>query len=103
MPAEPWGLVVNEAMACGKPAIVSDQVGCAADLVAPGETGEVFPFDDWRALADAMMRFARDPASLGVMGQVARERISAYSPLAAAEGIRAAVYWVSENSMKLST
>ena len=38
---ETWGLVVNEAMACGRPAIVSDRVGCAADLVTDGVTGAV--------------------------------------------------------------
>src|SRR5262249_23622149 len=32
---EPWGLAVNEAMACGLPAIVSDRVGCADDLITP--------------------------------------------------------------------
>ena len=36
---EPWGLVINEAMACGLPVIVSDRVGCADDLVRPAETG----------------------------------------------------------------
>jgi glycosyltransferase involved in cell wall biosynthesis len=37
---ETWGLVVNEAMACGLPALVSDRVGCGPDLVLPGVTGE---------------------------------------------------------------
>lgn len=32
-PGETWGLAVNEAMACGKPVIISDRVGCAIDLV----------------------------------------------------------------------
>lgn len=36
---ETWGLVVNEAMACGIPAIVSDQVGCGSDLIVDKETG----------------------------------------------------------------
>ena len=38
---EPWGLVVNEGMACGLIPVVSDAVGCAADLVR--DVGEIFP------------------------------------------------------------
>ena len=34
-PEEEWGLVVNEALACGTPAIVARTAGCAEDLVAP--------------------------------------------------------------------
>ena len=45
---ESWGLVVNEAMATGLPAVVSDRVGCAPDLVSPGETGEVLRAGDRR-------------------------------------------------------
>jgi len=48
---ETWGLVVNEAMACGVPALVSDQVGCAEDLVSGQATGSVFPCTDVAALA----------------------------------------------------
>ena len=51
---ETWGLVVNEAMACGIPAVVSDAVGCGPDLVEPGATGAVFPFGDVAALAAAI-------------------------------------------------
>ena len=32
---EEWGLVVNEAMACGLPVIVSNTLGCVEDLLAP--------------------------------------------------------------------
>jgi glycosyltransferase involved in cell wall biosynthesis len=32
---EEWGLVVNEAMACGLPVIVSRTAGCAEDLLEP--------------------------------------------------------------------
>lgn len=39
---EPWGLVVNEAMASGLPVIVSSRCGCAEDLVEHGENGFVF-------------------------------------------------------------
>jgi glycosyltransferase involved in cell wall biosynthesis len=39
---ETWGLAVNEAMACGKPVLVSDKVGCAVDLVKNGQNGYIF-------------------------------------------------------------
>ena len=51
---ETWGLVVNEAMACGIPAIVSDAVGCGPDLIEPGRTGATFPLGDVAALASAI-------------------------------------------------
>lgn len=44
--SETWGLSVNEAMACGRPVIISDRVGCAPDLVKDGETGYVFSTKD---------------------------------------------------------
>jgi glycosyltransferase involved in cell wall biosynthesis len=40
--SETWGLVVNEAMTCGLPSIVSNAVGCAPDLIEEGKTGFVF-------------------------------------------------------------
>jgi|FEC22Drversion2_1045045.scaffolds.fasta_scaffold00557_10 glycosyltransferase involved in cell wall biosynthesis len=51
---ETWGLVVNEAMACGVPAVVSDAVGCGPDLIDAGATGAIFPFGDTVALAAAI-------------------------------------------------
>jgi glycosyltransferase involved in cell wall biosynthesis len=47
---EAWGLVVNEALAFGLRAIVSDQVG-AAELLTADHIGSVFPADDLAALA----------------------------------------------------
>jgi len=40
--SETWGLTINEAMACGRPVIVSSQVGCAIDLVKNGQNGYIF-------------------------------------------------------------
>ena len=54
---ETWGLVVNEAMACGTPAIVSDAVGCAPDLIEDGKTGFSYACGDVAALAG---RLAQD-------------------------------------------
>lgn len=47
---ETWGLVLNEAMACGRAVIASDKVGCAQDLIN-SRTGWVFPDGDWEALS----------------------------------------------------
>ena len=89
---ETWGLVVNEAMACGRPAIVSDRVGCGPDLVIEGETGARFEFADTHALAEAMVRLASDREGLARMGIAARERVLAnYGPRNAVEGTLRAI------------
>lgn len=51
---ESWGLVVNEAAECGRPAIVSDSVGCAPDLIDNRFTGFVYPTADCAQLAARM-------------------------------------------------
>lgn len=51
---EPWGLVVNEALLLGCPAVVTEAVGAAADLVASSGTGEVVPVRNPEALARAL-------------------------------------------------
>ena len=50
---EPWGLVVNEAMACGTAVIVSDQVGSGVDLIND-KCGRIFPTGDVAALSKAL-------------------------------------------------
>jgi glycosyltransferase involved in cell wall biosynthesis len=44
--AEPWGLVVEEALYNGLPVIVSDKVGCNEDIVKEYNVGEVFLYGD---------------------------------------------------------
>ncbi|HEY6981127.1 glycosyltransferase family 4 protein [Reyranella sp.] len=83
--SDTWGLVVNEAMACGVPAVVSDIVGCGPDLVVPGLTGEIFPLGDIAALSRAIEAVLR-AAPEGQRRDIAA-RIAAYSPAAAARGI----------------
>ncbi len=73
---EPWGLVVNEAMAAGLPVIVSERVGCVDDLVVDGKTGIVIDADSPLSLARAMMRLADDASLRQAMGAEARQRIS---------------------------
>lgn len=77
---ETWGLVVNEGMLFGLPAVVSDRVGCGPDLVTGGETGRIAPFGDANALADAMEGLVRDAETRKAMGAKARARSLGYSP-----------------------
>lgn len=95
---ETWGLVINEGMACGLPAVVSDHVGCHLDLVEPDVTGEVYPLGDIQALADCMVRMARDPEHLQAMGAAARERVARYSIKAMVEGTREALASVTQEA-----
>ncbi|HEY3131053.1 MAG TPA: glycosyltransferase family 4 protein [Acidobacteriota bacterium] len=83
---ETWGLVVNEAMACGLPALVSDRVGCGPDLVEENVTGAVFPCGDIAALAEMLVKLASDRAILPQMGQQARLKVNSYSVENAVEG-----------------
>ena len=82
---ETWGLVVNEAMACGVPAVVSEAVGCAPDLVENGVTGAVFADGDVDGCARAL------ESVLTLDGATVRrrlaERMAIYSPARAADGI----------------
>lgn len=54
---EPWGLVVNEAMVCGLPVIVSNQCGCVNDLVEDGKNGYTFRPENMLELAVALQKF----------------------------------------------
>jgi glycosyltransferase involved in cell wall biosynthesis len=86
---ETWGLVVNEAMACGLPAVVSDAVGCGPDLIRPGFTGAVAPLGDVAGLSSAIGSvLAFDPATTR---QALAERMDKYSPAKAVEGMLEAV------------
>lgn len=82
---ETWGLVANEGMACGVPAVVSDAVGCGPDLIEDGQTGAIFPLDDIPALARAIETvLAFDPARTR---DALAARMATYSPNRTAQGI----------------
>lgn len=55
---ETWGLVVNEALACGRPCLVSDRVGSGPDLIKTPCHGSIYPMGDVDALSREMFRFA---------------------------------------------
>jgi glycosyltransferase involved in cell wall biosynthesis len=76
---EPWGLVVNEAMAAGLPVIATDRVGCVDDLVLPGETGLVVPAESPDALAAAMESLLLDRPLRDRMARKARNLIAGWT------------------------
>ena len=70
---ESWGLAVNEALACGRPVLVSDRVGCAADVVDP-TCGRIFRSEDWSEFERIVQTLATDAAKLAEMGRFAAKR-----------------------------
>jgi len=96
---ETWGLVVNEAMACGLPVIVSDQVGSAADLVQPGCTGHIHACGDTQGLSMLLASCARDRASLARMGAEASAVVrSSYNFDRVVDGVMAALSAIEEGA-----
>jgi len=78
--SETWGLVVNEALVCGLPVIVSDRCGCVPDLVHDGENGFVFDPDSPEQLTNLLLRFMHDEVNWPAMQQAARQSTIPYSP-----------------------
>jgi glycosyltransferase involved in cell wall biosynthesis len=86
---EPWGLVVNEAAACGLPLLVSDRAGCAETLVPEpdGTTGWRFDPRDTAAIAAALARIAALTAhERRGMGRRAAEAVTEWGPERFARG-----------------
>ena len=76
-PGETWGLAINEAMACGIPAIVSTKVGCAQDLVKDEVNGYVFSFDNRIELQNLLESL--DHSELKKLGRQAEKDIQNYN------------------------
>jgi glycosyltransferase involved in cell wall biosynthesis len=95
---EPFGLVVNEAMLCGLPVIVSDRVGAKFDLVRSEENGYVFPAGNVNALAEILRQILQDPTKIALMGAAARQRMKTWSPTEYVDSIVRAVSLIAKNS-----
>ena len=86
-PGETWGLAINEALCLGRPVIVSDHVGCAADLVEPGRNGLVFPAGDVPALTAALREALSDRGRLARWGERGRQIVNGYRYAQASQGL----------------
>lgn len=88
---EIWGLVANEAMACGTAVVISDACGAAADLVLDGETGLVTPPGDAAALAAAIRSLLASGALRHRLAAAGRTHAREFSIERAADGLSDAV------------
>jgi len=77
-PGETWGLVVNEAMACGRAVLVSTKAGCFSDLVENGKNGYVFESGEVNDCVSALEKMS-DKQSCKKMGLESQQMIKKWS------------------------
>ena len=88
--SETWGLVANEALACGRPIVVSDSCGCAPDLTGDRTAGRAFLTGNVAALAQAMAEVLCSPPSPDAIAS----KSAAYSVCRAASGVQQALAYL---------
>jgi len=91
---EPWGLIVNEVMNAARPVIVSDDIGCAPDLVEDGVNGFIYPTGNIDALTQALRNALASPATTQEMGANAYARIQEWGIEEDIQGIRRALEYI---------
>lgn len=93
---EPWGVVVNEAMACHLPVVLSDRVGAAGDLVKSGQTGFVVPVESPAELATVIRLFVSNPQAAKNMGEKARQIVEDWNYERGVQGFLKAVHYATQ-------
>jgi glycosyltransferase involved in cell wall biosynthesis len=71
---EAFGLVVVEAMACGK-VVIGTEAGGIPEIVTHGRDGYLFPVGDDKALAELLLAAVRSPDLRRAVGQAARQTV----------------------------
>jgi glycosyltransferase involved in cell wall biosynthesis len=94
---EPWGLVINEVMNAGRAVVVSDQVGCAPNLVLSGENGYIFKTGDIDGLRQALVNIVDDTQKCRAMGQKSLEIVEKWGIEEDIAGLKQALAFVVEN------
>ena len=88
---EVWGLVVNQAMVCGLPVIVSNVAGCSADLVKEGENGYVFRSGSVNDLTKKIFLILGNENKSREMGKVSHRIMDNFTPQKTVGGVLAAI------------
>lgn len=76
---EPFGIVIIEAMALGKPVVAGDQGG-PREIITEGTDGLLAPYGNADVLAGQILRFLNDPALRRSAGEAARKRAQDFAP-----------------------
>ena len=92
---EPRGAVINEAMVCGLPVIVTDRCGSIGDIVLENENAFIYPAGDPVALRDALETIVSDDALRARMGERSRAIIAEWDFARGVRGVRQMLDWVS--------
>ena len=90
-PGESWGLAVNEAMACGKAILASDQVGSAFDLVKIKENGLIFKAGDAHDLLKNLQYLTASKTLLANYGKRSKEIIASWDILSVAKAMESSI------------
>jgi glycosyltransferase involved in cell wall biosynthesis len=86
-----WGMVLNEAMACGTPVVTTEESGAVGDLVINEDTGLVVPAQRAKRLAEALDRLAECDRLRKKLGQSGREAAEKYTPHKYADKLLSAI------------
>ena len=89
--SDPWGLVVNEAMACGLPVIATDVAGATTELVRDGWNGRTVSAGDIDGLVSAMRQLAQDREGTQRMARHCIEHIANFTAQIWADGFMRAL------------
>ena len=91
---ETWGLVINEAMACGLPVVTTEKVGSSVDLVKNFYNGLVVPEGDSLSLYQSIREIITDRKIITTMSKNSEELILNFTPKIAAKNFVKAVKYV---------
>jgi len=91
---EPRGAVINEAMACGLPVIVTDRCGSIGDIVQENDNAFIYPAGDADALAALLDRIATDDALRKHMSERSRAIIDDWTFDRGVQGVKSMLRWV---------
>lgn len=78
--SEPWGLVVNEAMAAGLPVLLSEKCGCLPEFCHAGINGYEFDPMDIDQLSALMLKMSSKQVDQKAMGNESKNIIKNYTP-----------------------